>query len=114
MRFEKKTILAGAALAAAAIIIATGVYFAGNSRKPPVSDPSAGEPKAVKDDALTAKTVELNETQAKTVKIEPARERTFVIQREAVGSIDYNQDMTVPVFSLYQGKIVELSAETRR
>ncbi|MGA7644053.1 MAG: efflux RND transporter periplasmic adaptor subunit, partial [Syntrophobacteraceae bacterium] len=111
MRFEKKTILAGAALAAAALIIWTGVYFAKNSGNPPASERSAGEPTVVKDDALTAKSVELNETQAKTVRVEPAGERTFVIQREAVGSIDFNQDMTVQVFSLYQGKIAELFAK---
>ncbi len=111
MRFEKKTIMAGAALAAAALIISTGVYFAGNSRKPPASGPRAVEPNAKQADALTARSVELNETQAKTVKVEPAGERTFVIQREAVGSIDFNQDMTVPVFSLYQGKIVGLFAK---
>ena len=111
MRFEKKTILAGAAVAAAALIISAGVYFAGHSGNPPTSGQRAGEPKAVKDDALTAKTVELNETQVQSVKVEPAGERTFVIQREAVGSIDFNQDMTVPVFSPYQGKIVGLFAK---
>ena len=111
MRFEKKTILAGTALAVAVIIIATGVYFAKNSGNPPASERSAGEPTAKQADAVTAKSVELNETQAKTVKVEPAGERTFVIQREAVGSIDFNQDMTVPVFSPYQGKIVELFAK---
>jgi len=111
MRFEKKTILAGTALAVTVIIIATGVYFAKNSGNPPASERSAGEPNAKQADAVTAKSVELNETQAKTVKVEPAGERTFVIQREAVGSIDFNQDMTVPVFSPYQGKIVELFAK---
>jgi cobalt-zinc-cadmium efflux system membrane fusion protein len=54
--------------------------------------------------------VELNDTQVKSVKIEPAGERTFLIQREAVGSIDFNQDLTVPVFSPYPGKIVDLFA----
>ena len=111
MQLNKKTILAGAALAAAALIIWTGVYFAKNSGNPPTSGPRAVEPKSVKDDALTAKSVELSETQAKTVKVEPVGERTFVIQREAVGSIDFNQDMTVQVFSPYQGKIIGLFAK---
>ncbi|MGA2939765.1 MAG: efflux RND transporter periplasmic adaptor subunit [Syntrophobacteraceae bacterium] len=111
MRFKKKTVLAGAALAAAALIISTGVYFAGKSRNPPISELKAGEPNAKQGDALTAKSVELNETQVQSVKIEPAGERTFVIQREAVGSIDFNQDMTVQVFSPYQGKIAGLFAK---
>ncbi len=111
MRLNKKTILAGAALAAAALIISTGVYFAENSGNPPTSERRAGEPNAVQGDALTAKSVELNETQVQSVKVEPAGERTFVIQREAVGSIDFNQDMTVQVFSPYQGKIAGLFAK---
>ncbi|SPF50905.1 putative heavy metal efflux pump, HlyD family [Syntrophobacter sp. SbD1] len=111
MRLDKKTILSGAALAAAALIISAGVYLARNSGNPPAPEQKAGEANAVKVDALTAKSVELNETQAKSVDVEPAGERTFVIQREAVGSIDFNQDMTVQVFSPYQGKIVGLFAK---
>jgi cobalt-zinc-cadmium efflux system membrane fusion protein len=111
MGLNKKTILAGAALAAAALIILTGLYFARNSGNPPTSEPRAGEANAKQADALAAKSVELNETQVQSVKVEPAGERTFVIQREAVGSIDFNQDMTVQVFSPYQGKIAGLFAK---
>src|SRR5271157_2123984 len=111
MQFKKKTILAGAALAAVALIISTGVYFAGNSGNPPTSGPKAGESNAKQADALAAKSVELNETQVQSVKVEPAAELTFVIQRVAVGSIDFNQDMTVQVFSPYQGKIAGLFAK---
>ncbi|MFZ0930372.1 MAG: efflux RND transporter periplasmic adaptor subunit [Syntrophobacteraceae bacterium] len=111
MRFDKKTISAGAALAAAALIIWAGLYFAGNSGNRPTSEKKTGEPNAVQGDALPPKSVELSETQVKSVKVEPAGERTFVIQREAVGSIDFNQDMTVQVFSPYQGKIVGLFAK---
>ena len=111
MRLNKRTILTGAALVAGALIISTGVYFAGKSGKPPTSELRAGEPDAKQGDALAAKTVELNETQVQSVKVEPAGERTFVIQREAVGGIDFNQDMTVQVFSPYQGKIAGLFAK---
>jgi len=109
MRLNKKTVLSGAA--ALVLLISAGIYLAKNSGSPPTSERSVEEPKAVQTDALTAKSVELNETQAKSVKVEPAGERTFVVQREAVGSIDFNQDMTVQVFSPYQGKIVGLFAK---
>ena len=46
MRFNKKTILSGAALAVAALIISTGVYLAENSGKQPASEQRAGEPNA--------------------------------------------------------------------
>jgi len=113
MRFNKKTILAGTALAAAAliIIISAGLYFTKNSGNQPASERKTGESNAAQSDAATAKSVELSETQLKSVKVEPAGERTFVIQREAVGSIDFNQDITVQVFSPYQGKIIGLFAK---
>jgi cobalt-zinc-cadmium efflux system membrane fusion protein len=109
MRLNKKTILAGATVAA--LLILAGIYLVKNSGNPPTPGPDAGVSNAVQGDAITAKSVELNETQVKSVKVEPVGERTFVIQREAVGTIDFNEDMTVQVFSPYQGKIVGLFAK---
>jgi cobalt-zinc-cadmium efflux system membrane fusion protein len=105
MRFNKKTIQMGAAVIAAALLILTLTYLSRNTGNSP------RESKTAKGDALPAQSVELNENQVKSVKVEPVGERTFVIQRDAVGSIDFNQDMTVQVFSPYQGKIVGLFAK---
>jgi membrane fusion protein, heavy metal efflux system len=67
------------------------------------SNASAGDP-------LTAKTVEISETQLASIKVEPANERLFPIEKEAVGSIDFNEEMSVQVFTNYQGRIIELFA----
>jgi cobalt-zinc-cadmium efflux system membrane fusion protein len=112
MQISKKTILAGVAFV---VIVSAGLYLArysGQQPKPAQGTEGAGgsQARAQGEDALP-KTVELNETQVKSVKVEPVGERTFVVQREAVGSIDFNQDMTVQVFSPYQGKIVGLFAK---
>jgi cobalt-zinc-cadmium efflux system membrane fusion protein len=40
----------------------------------------------------------------------PAVERVFVVQREAVGSIDFNQELSTDVFPPVQGKILKLFA----
>jgi len=56
-------------------------------------------------------TVELSETQLQMIKIEAVADYSFPVQREAVGSIDFNEDMTTPVFPPYQGRIVELFAK---
>ena len=109
MRFNKNTILAAAVVAV--LLITAGMYLVKNSGNPPAPGPGAVEPKAVQGEPLTDKSVELNETQVESVKVEPAGERTFLIQREAVGSIDFNEDMTVQVFSPYQGKIAGLFAK---
>jgi cobalt-zinc-cadmium efflux system membrane fusion protein len=111
MGISKKTILAGVAFVVVILIVAAGVYLSGHpdNQPKPGQDTESGGGAPVED--APPKTVELNETQAKSVKVEQVGERTFVIQREAVGSIDFNQDMTVQVFSPYQGKIVGLFAK---
>jgi len=52
--------------------------------------------------------VELNEKQLASVKVDEVREATFPVEKSAVGSIDFNEDMTVQVFTPYQGRIIEL------
>jgi membrane fusion protein, heavy metal efflux system len=71
------------------------------------STPSAGAP----GDPLAANSVNLSDSQLASVKVEPVGEREFLIEKEAVGSIDFNQDMTVQVFTPYQGRIIGLFAK---
>ena len=40
------------------------------------------------------------------IKIEPVETYIFPVERTAVGSIDYDEDLSVQVFSPYQGKII--------
>ena len=56
-------------------------------------------------------TVNLSDSQLGSVKVEPAGEREFPIEKESVGSIDFNQELTVQVFTPYQGRIVGLFAK---
>jgi cobalt-zinc-cadmium efflux system membrane fusion protein len=48
----------------------------------------------------------LASTQLNALKIETVETRSFPVEKEAVGSIDYDQDLSVQVFSSYQGKII--------
>src|SRR5580704_2742464 len=50
--------------------------------------------------------VDLSESQLAAVKVAPVEERDFPIEKEAVGSIDFNENMTVQVFTPYQGRII--------
>jgi membrane fusion protein, heavy metal efflux system len=70
--------------------------------------PTAQGANASAGDPATAKTVTLSETQLASIKVEPASERLFPIEKEAVGSIDFNEEMSVQVFTNYQGRIIEL------
>lgn len=51
--------------------------------------------------------VQLTDTQLKAIGLETVAEHTFSPQRTAVGSIDFDEDRAVQVFSNYPGKITE-------
>jgi cobalt-zinc-cadmium efflux system membrane fusion protein len=54
--------------------------------------------------------VDLTPSQLEAIKIESVATNTFPVEREAVGTIDYDQDLAVQVFSPYAGKIIQTLA----
>ena len=63
-----------------------------------------------KDSSEALESQSLN-SQLTAVKVEPIEEREFPVEKEAVGSIDFNEDMEVQVFTPYQGRIIALFAQ---
>jgi cobalt-zinc-cadmium efflux system membrane fusion protein len=63
-------------------------------------------------------TVDLSSSQLNSIKIEPVGSYAFPVEKEAVGNIDYDEDLSVQVFPTYQGTIiktfVELGAEVHK
>jgi membrane fusion protein, heavy metal efflux system len=55
-------------------------------------------------------TVTLEPGQLGAIQIGTVGTYSFPIERQAVGSIDYDEDLSVPVFSVYQGKIINAFA----
>ncbi len=55
--------------------------------------------------------IDLSESQLASVKVEPVGEREFRIEKQAVGSINFNEDMTLQVFTPYPGRIIALFAK---
>jgi cobalt-zinc-cadmium efflux system membrane fusion protein len=51
--------------------------------------------------------VDLSEKQAAALKIGPLASRDFALFKTAVGTIDFNENLLVQVFSQYQGKILK-------
>ena len=76
--------------------------------KPGAGGPSGNTPSAASGGPGS---VDLSDLQLTSVKVEPVAERDFPVEKEAVGSIDFDQDMTVQVFTPYQGRITALFAE---
>ena len=54
--------------------------------------------------------VDLSDSQLGSVKVAPVEDREFPVEKEAVGSIDFDEDMETQVFAPYQGKIIALFA----
>jgi membrane fusion protein, heavy metal efflux system len=52
-------------------------------------------------------TVDLSDKQASTLKIGPVAARDFALLKTAVGTIDFNENLLVQVFSQYAGKILK-------
>jgi cobalt-zinc-cadmium efflux system membrane fusion protein len=66
---------------------------------------------AVTAEAGTPDSVDLSDSQLTAVKVAAVEERDFPIEKTAVGSIDFNEDMAVQVFTPYQGRIIALFTE---
>ena len=117
MNTERRTITLGAAAVAVVLSFVAGIYLAGGFRNPPQVALGVGDAVAAPESVPGVKAasapaaVELLETQLKAVKVEVAAERDFPIEKSAVGSIDFNQEMLTQVFTPYQGRIVGLFAK---
>jgi cobalt-zinc-cadmium efflux system membrane fusion protein len=115
----KRTITIGTAAAVAVLSFGAGVYFAADYGSAPKLE--GGVAKAVEtadtptrgraDNAPPADSIELSETQLKSVKVAAVEERDFPIQKESVGSIDFNEELLTQVFTPYQGRIIGLFAK---
>jgi cobalt-zinc-cadmium efflux system membrane fusion protein len=78
---------------------------AASSEKPAAGSNAGGPVQGSNTDIL-----ELSDAQLGEISIGTVSERSFPIQTEAVGNIDFNEDMVAQVFPPYQGRIVKLFA----
>ncbi len=100
-----------AAVAAALFAIVAVVYWtwpSGDGAKSVTTASKAAVPSAAAPDPDS---VDLSDLQLEAVKVAPVEERDFPVEKEAVGSIDFNEDLSVQVFTPYQGRIIALFAE---
>jgi membrane fusion protein, heavy metal efflux system len=73
--------------------------------------PSANGTEASDPLVSAAESVELTAPQLRSVSVQPVGERIFTLEREAVGTIDFDEDRTVQVSPPYQGRILRLFAK---
>lgn len=99
MRFKKRTTLVGAAVTVVVLAVFTGIYLTKNSGISPKSGLGPEQANAAQGQVpggpLDEKSVTLQESQLKSIKIEPVGQQLFPVEREAVGNIDFDEDLSV-------------------
>ena len=97
------------AVIAAVLFAFTASHFLGVSNSDSAAraaDDAAGA--TANSTAGTEDTVDLSDAQLALVKVEAIDARDFPVEKEAVGSINFDEDMSVQVFTPYQGRIIAL------
>lgn len=91
---------------AAAIVIAAGLLTSSRSHG---ESANANTPHAASANSHASPpeaSVDLRPSQLNAIRIAPVGSHLFRVDKEAVGSIDFDEDLSVQVFSPYQGKII--------
>jgi cobalt-zinc-cadmium efflux system membrane fusion protein len=103
---------------AAAIIVAMGFLESGRSHGQATNANTPEEAGAKPNASPSEATLDLSPSQLNSIRIEPVGSLLFPVEKEAVGSISFADDLSVQVFPAYQGTIikafVELGAEVQR
>jgi membrane fusion protein, heavy metal efflux system len=95
----------------ALVAVAYGAWHFAGSAKPELGATARTDAESGKNAPAQDKdTVDLSDQQLASVKVEPVEDHDFPADKEAVGSIDFNEDMSVQVFTPYQGRIIALYA----
>jgi cobalt-zinc-cadmium efflux system membrane fusion protein len=98
--------LAIAGVVAIIAVLWTRVFLAPSSSETTssVQSPSAASAMSGGSDASF---VDLSEKQTTSIKVGPVEKREFEIFNRAIGTIDFNENMLVQIFSQYPGKILK-------
>jgi membrane fusion protein, heavy metal efflux system len=88
---------------ALAIVGAVAYFFIGGDAHVERADPEAPVRGG---DTIVSNSVSLTEKQMALVKVSPAQLQSFVPRKTAVGTIGFNENLLVQVFSQYTGKVV--------
>jgi cobalt-zinc-cadmium efflux system membrane fusion protein len=101
---------AGVAAALFALVIVA--YWASHLGGPPRGGSGATDAHGDASSAAAggSDSVDLSDAQLSAVKVEPVEERVFPREKQAVGSIDFNEELSVQVFTPYAGRIIGLFA----
>jgi len=95
----------------AAIVVVTGLLESGRSRGRATKPDTPQGSIATSITSRSEATVDLSPSQLNSIKIEPVGSYLFPVEKEAVGNIDFDGDLSVQVFPPYQGTIIKTFVE---
>ena len=103
---------------AAAVVVAAALLESSRSHGQANYANTSAEAVAKPNPSPSETTLDLSPSQLNSIKIEPVGTYRFPVEEDAVGSIDYDEDLSVQVFPDYQGTIIatlgQLGAEVQR
>jgi cobalt-zinc-cadmium efflux system membrane fusion protein len=91
----------------AAIVIFIGLLESGCSRGQAANSDTPAKSSSPSSEAA----LELSPSQLNSIKIEPVGSYQFPVEKDAVGNIDFADDLSVQVFPAYQGTIIKTFVE---
>ena len=103
-RWAKGIVAIAGAVGVVALLWMSGFLHPGSSEK------TSSLPRALAPTSSTERDmsfVDLSETQAASIKVGPVEMREFEIFNRAIGTIDFDENLLVQVFSQYMGKILK-------
>jgi len=101
--FSRRAAGAGSAIVALAVVGVGYLFVRADGADRPAADSAGKAPGNSGSDGIV-----LTDSQLQSINLGTVAEHTFPLQRDAVGSIDFNEDMETQVFPPYQGRIVQL------
>jgi membrane fusion protein, heavy metal efflux system len=103
---------------AVAIVVLTGLLESGHSRGQAANANAPQQSSANSSTPPSETNLDLSPSQLNSIKIESVGSYLFPVEKDAVGNIDFDGDLSVQVFPDYQGTIintlVELGAEVKK
>jgi cobalt-zinc-cadmium efflux system membrane fusion protein len=109
VRISKR--VAVVSVTAVAIIVATGLLEFGRSRGQTANANTSQASGAKSNASRSEAALDLSPSQLNSIKVEPVGSYLFPVEKEAVGSIDFDEDLSVQVFPAYQGTIIRTFGE---
>jgi cobalt-zinc-cadmium efflux system membrane fusion protein len=107
LHVSKRTVVV--VVAVVMLVIAAVLFLSGHGQS--TSANSTRENISASSSLQSNPAVDLSPSQLASIKIEPVGSYSFDVEKDAVGDIDYDGDLSVQVFPPYQGTIIKTFAE---